>query len=511
MNLGKFRLLMSKYGFSIIIMLLELFLVFAAFFYFNQLVPNWLSALVIVSLYIGTILAIVNRNMPPESKVTWLLFAVVPVFGFLLYLMIGERRLSKKEIQQLEKMDSMKFREDNSYDLRVELKQENKSAFGIVKSLLSMDHNADVYDGTASQYFPLGEEMFEAMLDDLRSAKKFIFLEFYIIDPGVMWNRILEILVDKVQQGVEVKLLYDDIGCMATLPGDYTKRLRKMGIDAHKYNKVIPRMTVAYNNRDHRKILVVDGQVGYTGGINLADEYINHIVRFGHWKDGGVRLEGRAVKALTRLFLMNWYINRGEITDFDRYHFDSQRVEGKGLYIPYGSGPKPIYKEQVGKAVYQNIINQAIDYVYITTPYLIIDYDLTEDIKNAAMRGVDVRIVTPFIPDKKLIQIVTRGAYPDLLEAGVKIYEYTPGFIHSKNVISDDELAVVGTINFDYRSLVHHYENAVLMYQTETIADIKQDFEDLFDVSKEISLETLQNSWYQRLLKEIMQLFAPLL
>ena len=511
MNLGKFRLLMSKYGFSIIIMLLELFLVFAAFFYFNQLVPNWLSALVIVSLYIGTILAIVNRNMPPESKVTWILFAVVPVFGFLLYLMIGERRLSKKEIQQLEKMDSMKFREDNSYDLRVELKQENKSAFGIVKSLLSMDHNADVYDGTASQYFPLGEEMFEAMLDDLRSAKKFIFLEFYIIDPGVMWNRVLEILVDKVQQGVEVKLLYDDIGCMATLSGDYTKRLRKMGIDAHKFNKVIPRMTVAYNNRDHRKILVVDGQVGYTGGINLADEYINHIVRFGHWKDGGVRLEGRAVKALTRLFLMNWYINRGEITDFDRYHFDSQRVEGKGLYIPYGSGPKPIYKEQVGKAVYQNIINQAIDYVYITTPYLIIDYDLTEDIKNAAMRGVDVRIVTPFIPDKKLIQIVTRGAYPDLLEAGVKIYEYTPGFIHSKNVISDDELAVVGTINFDYRSLVHHYENAVLMYQTESIADIKQDFEDLFDVSKEISLETLQNSWYQRLLKEIMQLFAPLL
>ena len=511
MNPGKFRLLMSKYGFSIIIMLLELFLVFAAFFYFNQLVPNWLSALVIVSLYIGTILTIVNRNMPPESKVTWLLFAVVPVFGFLLYLMIGERRLSKKEIQQLEKMDSMKFREDNSYDLRVQLKQENKSAFGIVKSLLSMDHNADVYDGTASQYFPLGEEMFEAMLDDLRSAKKFIFLEFYIIDPGLMWDRILEILVEKVQQGVEVKLLYDDIGCMATLPGDYTKRLRKMGIDAHKFNKVIPRMTVAYNNRDHRKILVVDGQVGYTGGINLADEYINHIVRFGHWKDGGVRLEGSAVKALTRLFLMNWYINRGEITDFDRYHFDSQRVEGKGLYIPYGSGPKPIYKEQVGKAVYQNIINQAIDYVYITTPYLIIDYDLTEDIKNAAMRGVDVRIVTPFIPDKKLIQIVTRGAYPDLLEAGVRIYEYTPGFIHSKNVISDDELAVVGTINFDYRSLVHHYENAVLMYQTETIADIKQDFEGLFDISKEISLETLQNSWYQRLLKEIMQLFAPLL
>lgn len=511
MNFRKFRLLMSKYGFSIIIMLLELILVFVAFFYFSQLVPNWLSALVIIFLYIGTILAIVNRNMPPESKVTWLLIAVVPIFGFLLYLMFGERHLSKKEVQQLENMDSVKFREDNSYDLRMELKQENKSAFGIVKSLLSMDHNADVYDGTASQYFATGEEMFTAMLADLRSAKKFIFLEFYIIDEGLMWNRVLDILLEKVKQGVEVKLLYDDIGCMATLPGDYTQKLRNLGIDAHKFNKVIPRMTVAYNNRDHRKILVVDGQIGYTGGINLADEYINHIVRFGHWKDGGIRLEGQAVKALTRLFLMNWYINRGEITDFDRYHFDSQWVEGKGLYIPYGSGPKPIYKEQVGKAVYQNIINQAIDYVYITTPYLIIDYDLTEDIKNAAMRGVDVRIVTPFIPDKKLIQIVTRGAYPDLMEAGVKIYEYTPGFIHSKHVVSDDELAVVGTINFDYRSLVHHYENAVLMYQTETIPVIKQDFKEMFEICEEILPENMNHSWYKRLVKEIMQLFAPML
>ena len=194
MNFRKFRLLMSKYGFSIIIMLLELILVFVAFFYFSQLVPNWLSALVIIFLYIGTILAIVNRNMPPESKVTWLLIAVVPIFGFLLYLMFGERHLSKKEVQQLENMDSVKFREDNSYDLRVELKQENKSAFGIVKSLLSMDHNADVYDGTASQYFATGEEMFTAMLADLRSAKKFIFLEFYIIDEGLMWNRVLDIL-----------------------------------------------------------------------------------------------------------------------------------------------------------------------------------------------------------------------------------------------------------------------------------------------------------------------------
>ena len=511
MSFRKIRLLMSKYGFSILFMGFELWFSFAAFFWLNEWFPNWLSVIIMVLLYISTILAIVNRNMPPESKVTWLLIAVVPVFGSLLYLMFGERRLSKKEMKQLENMESMEFREDNSRELRLKLKEENKAVYGMVKSLLSMDHNADLYNGTSSTFFPLGDQMFKQLLEDLRSAKKFIFMEFYIIDEGLMWDSILEILIEKVKEGVEIKLLYDDIGCMATLAGNYTKRLRKLGIDAHKFNKVIPRLTVAYNNRDHRKILVIDGQIGYTGGINLADEYINQIERFGHWKDSAVRIEGRAVKALTRLFLMTWYINQGEIEDFDKYHMENRAVDGEGLYIPFGSGPKPIYKSQVGKAVYQNMINQATDYVYITTPYLIIDYDLTEDIRNAALRGVDVRIVTPFIPDKKLIQIVTRGAYPDLMEAGVKIYEYLPGFVHSKQVLVDDEIAVVGTINFDYRSLVHHYENAIWMYETPEIPKIRADFDNIFAVSREIKLETFRVTWYQHLVKEIMQLFAPML
>ena len=511
MSFRKIRLLMSKYGFSILFMGFELWLSFAAFFWLNEWFPNWMSVTIMVLMYISTILAIVNRNMPPESKVTWLLIAVIPVFGFLLYLMFGERRLSKKEMVQLENMESMKFREDNSRELRLQLKEESKTVYGMVKSILSMDHNADLYNGTASTFFPLGDQMLPQLLEDLRSAKKFIFLEFYIIEEGLMWNSILEILLEKVKEGVEVKLLYDDIGCMATLKGNYTRRLRKLGIDAHKFNKVVPRLTVAYNNRDHRKILVIDGQIGYTGGVNLADEYINQRERFGHWKDSSVRLDGRAVKALTRLFLMNWYINQGEIEDFDKYHMENQAVDGEGFYIPFGSGPKPIYKSQVGKSVYQNIINQATDFVYITTPYLIIDYDLTEDIRNAALRGVDVRIVTPFIPDKKLIQIVTRGAYPDLMEAGVKIYEYTPGFIHSKQVLADDEVAVVGTINFDYRSLVHHYENAVWMYRSPELTKIRADFEEIFSVSQQIQLDTFRITWYQHLIKEIMQLFAPML
>ena len=510
MGIRKFRLLMSKYGFSIAIILIELVLVFGIILYMSQIAPIiWVTLVFLIS--VATVIAIVNRSMSPESKVTWLIVTFVPVFGPLLYLMFGERRLSKKELKQLQELNSIAFHENNGRQLHLQLQETDKSAYGIINALLHMDSNAEVYDHTDSQFFANGEEMWQQMLEDLKRAEKFIFLEYYIVDEGLMWDSILEILEEKAAQGVEVKMLYDDIGCMATLPGDYTVHLRSKGIDAHKFNKVIPRMTVAYNNRDHRKILVIDGQISYTGGINLADEYINHIERFGHWKDSGIRIDGPATQAFTRLFLMNWYINRGEISDFDQYHLENQTRFGSGLCIPYGSGPKPIYKTKVGKIVYQNLINQAEDFVYITTPYLIIDYDLTEDIKNAAMRGVDVRIVTPHIPDKKLIQLVTRGAYPDLLSAGVRIFEYTPGFIHSKQMIVDDRFAAVGTINLDYRSLVHHYENAVLLYKTESIADIRQDFEEIFEQSQEIFSDTINPTWYQMMIKEVTQLFAPML
>ena len=510
MGIRKFRLLMSKYGFSIAIILIELVLVFGIILYMSQIAPIiWLPLVFFIS--VATVIAIVNRSMSPESKVTWLIVTFVPVFGPLLYLMFGERRLSKKELKQLQELNSIAFHENNGRQLHLQLQETDKSAYGIINALLHMDSNAEVYDQTDSQFFASGEEMWQQMLEDLKRAEKFIFLEYYIVDEGLMWDSILEILEEKAAQGVEVKMLYDDIGCMVTLPGDYTVHLRSKGIDAHKFNKVIPRMTVAYNNRDHRKILVIDGQISYTGGINLADEYINHIERFGHWKDSGIRIDGPATQAFTRLFLMNWYINRGEISDFDQYHLENQTRSGSGLCIPYGSGPKPIYQMKVGKIVYQNLINQAEDFVYITTPYLIIDYDLTEDIKNAAMRGVDVRIVTPHIPDKKLIQLVTRGAYPDLLSAGVRIFEYTPGFIHSKQMIVDDRFAAVGTINLDYRSLVHHYENAVLLYKTESIADIRKDFEGIFEQSQEIFSDTINPTWYQMMIKEVTQLFAPML
>ena len=235
----------------------------------------------------------------------------------------------------------MHFREDNSKALRQKLKEDDKAAYGVIKSLLSMDSNADVYDRTDSQFFSSGESMWQHMLEDLKKAEKFIFLEYYIVEEGLMWNSILDILEQKAAQGVEVKMLYDDIGCMATLPGDYTVQLRSRGIEAHKFNKVIPRLTVAYNNRDHRKILVIDGQVAYTGGINLADEYINHVERFGYWKDSGIRIDGPGVKALTRLFFDDLVHQSWGISDFDQYHLENQPRSSQGLCIPYGSVPSP--------------------------------------------------------------------------------------------------------------------------------------------------------------------------
>lgn len=301
MTARKMQLLMSKYGFSITIMLAELFIVFGLFLYLGQMAPIiWIILVILVSL--ATIVSIVNRSMNPESKVTWLLVAFVPVFGPLLYIMFGERRLSKKEMKQLKQLQSMVHREDNSRALRLELKEQDKSAYGVIKSLLSMDTNADVYNRTDTHFFASGESMWHQMLEDLKKAEKFIFLEYYIIEEGLMWNSILEILEEKAAQGVEVKLLYDDIGCMATLPGDYTIQLRSRGIEAHKFNKVIPRLTVAYNNRDHRKIMIIDGQIAYTGGVNLADEYINHIERFGYWKDSGIRLMDRRLRLLLDSF-----------------------------------------------------------------------------------------------------------------------------------------------------------------------------------------------------------------
>ena len=306
--------------------------------------------------------------------------------------------------------------------------------------------------------------------------------------------------------------MYDDIGSINKIKSNYYKKLRKMGIACVKFNRFKPIMTAVHNNRDHRKITVIDGTIGYTGGINFADEYINEKTLYGHWKDTGIRLEGEAVKNLTIMFLQNYSVwNKKEEQMANYIPLQTNTDYKDGVVFAFGDGPNPLYPEAVGENAYLNIINNAKKYVYITTPYLIIDYLLLNALRNASLRGVDVKIITPHIPDKKTVFLLTRSNYTALIEAGVKIYEYTPGFIHSKVILSDDEVAIVGTINLDYRSLVHHFENGVWLYKTSSIKSIAFDLQNTLSVSKQISKKDAKQNFFVRIICSILNLFSPLL
>lgn len=310
---------------------------------------------------------------------------------------------------------------------------------------------------------------------------------------------------------MEVKLVYDDIGCMMTLPGDYARQLRKFGIEARPFSALKGNADSEFNNRSHRKITVIDGKIGYTGGINLADEYVNEVVRFGHWKDTGLRLEGDGVKELTNLFLVDYGLNTFKELEIHQEYFPEYSVEETGFLIPFGDGPSPIYKREVGKSVIQNMLNQANRYVYMMSPYLIMDNELRQAIEDAALRGVNVKLILPHIPDKKLVYEMARSHYQRLLDAGVEIYEYEPGFVHAKVYLADDEYAMVGTINLDYRSLVHNFENGVWMYRCECLKDIRQDFADTLEKCIRIDESKIKWSILQRFVRSVAKVFAPMM
>jgi cardiolipin synthase len=321
----------------------------------------------------------------------------------------------------------------------------------------------------------------------------------------------LEILKRKAASGVEVKVLYDDIGCMMTLPGDYHKTLKSYGIDATPFSRLKGNADSEFNNRSHRKITVIDGKIGYTGGVNIADEYINEIVKFGHWKDTAIRLEGEAVRELTKLFLVDFGINARKMPVIRDDLYPKTETKEHGYVIPFGDGPHPLYNRRVGKSVIQNMLSGATRYMWMTTPYLIIDNDLCQSIENAALRGVDVRIIVPHIPDKKLVFGMTQSFYHRLMAAGVRIYEYEPGFIHAKSYLADDNQAMIGTINLDYRSLVHHFENGVWMYDCDSIKDLKSDMEETLSKSIEVTPEMLKTNLLKRFIRAVVRIFAPML
>ncbi|MGN1346659.1 MAG: cardiolipin synthase [Eubacteriales bacterium] len=460
---------------------------------------------------VACVVNIIASDDNPDYKIPWLLFVLIlPIAGFMLYFIFYSRTLQKRFIRRLNTMKNRGYQKDDE-QLFTQMREENPRAYSQAKMLCNIS-DAHLFTDTKQTYFPLGDDVYQNMLDDLAGARKFIYLEYFIIEEGKFWNSILDVLKEKAKQGVEVRVLYDDVGCMCTLPGDYPKTLRSYGIQATPFSRLRGAADSEFNNRSHRKILVIDGNIGYTGGINLADEYINEMVKYGHWKDTAVRLEGEAVWELTKLFLVDFGINVRKLPDDRNDLYPSCQNGGEpGYMVPFGDGPNPIYTRRVGKSVIQNMLYGATKSVYMTTPYLIIDNDLCQDIENTALRGVDVKIIVPHIPDKKIVFGMTRSFYKRLMDAGVAIYEYKPGFIHAKSYLADDEIAMIGTINLDYRSLVHHFENGVWMYNCSLVRDLRSDFDDTLAKSIRITPEMLKTNVIQKSIRSIVRIFAPML
>lgn len=460
---------------------------------------------------IACVIKIIASDDNPDYKVPWLLFVMIlPIAGFMLYFIFYSRILKKKYVRRLKDLKEKSYNKSDTKLFEM-IQNENPLAASQAKMLCNIAET-HLFTDTKQTYFPLGEDMNPQLIEDLKKAEKFIYMEYFIIEEGKFWNGILDVLKEKAAQGVDVKVVYDDVGCISTLPGDYYKTLKACGIEATPFSRLKGNADSEFNNRSHRKITVVDGKIGYTGGINLADEYINETVKYGHWKDTAIRLEGEAVWELTKLFLIDFGINVKKMPNIKTELFPVQNeIKEKGYIIPFGDGPNPLYRRRVAKSVIQNMLNSAVRYVYMTSPYLIIDNDLCQSVENAALRGVDVRIIVPHIPDKKLIFSMTQSFYPRLMAAGVKIYEYKPGFIHAKSYLADDEYAMIGTINLDYRSLVHHFENGVWMYKCEAIKDLKTDIEDTLNKSIEVTPYMLKTNLLQRFVRAVVRIFAPML
>lgn len=497
-----------RYILAVLITLFEVLAVISIVAAFCYYVPYFYLAAWATEIF--CVIRIIASDDNPDYKVPWLLFVlIIPIAGFMLYFMFYSRTLQKRFIKRLNAMKNHSYKKDDNKIFN-ELQGENPTAFTQAKMLCNISE-AHLFSNTKQEYFPLGENMMTRLLSDLENAQKFIYMEYFIIEEGKFWNSILDILKKKAECGVEVKVLYDDIGCMSTLPGDYHKTLKSYGIEATPFSRLKGNADSEFNNRSHRKITVIDGKIGYTGGVNIADEYINEVERFGHWKDTAIRLEGEAVYELTKLFLVDFGINVRKMPTVRDDLYPKTEISEQGYVIPFGDGPNPIYKRRVGKSVIQNMLASATRYAYMTSPYLIIDNDLCTDLENAALRGVDVRIIVPHIPDKKLVFAMTQSFYPRLMAAGVKIYEYKPGFIHAKSYIVDDEYAMIGTINLDYRSLVHHFENGVWMYKCEAITDLKKDLEETLSKSIEVTPDMLKTNLLKRFIRAVVRIFAPML
>ena len=457
-----------------------------------------------------TVFALVNNA--ESYKMSWIIIIlVIPVAGLFLYFMWGRKRVNSKYFVRLRESDAKmmeSLKQDDSVVQELEKQHPNK----VQISRYLRKEGFPIYNNTKATYYKVGEDVLTAMLEDIKHAKRFIFMEYFIVSEGKVWNDILEVLTQKVQEGVEVKLIFDDFGTLRINTHAFRKEMKKRGIEMCIFNPIhqdVVRMM--FNYRNHKKITVIDGNIAYTGGFNLADEYANYIVRFGHWKDSGIRLCGEGVYSFTCFFLDMWRFASRNTDIHDEDYKPQVHVEESGYVQPFMGGPHR-NPHNPTEGAYTRMINKARDYIYITTPYLVLDQKMLEDLTSAAESGVDVRIIVPKVYDKWYVYMVNVSNYGKLMEAGVNIYEYTPGFIHAKNVIADDECAICGTINTDYRSFYLHFECGVFLSEMDAIKDMKADFLNTLELCEEMNLE----SWSKRpvsnkIMQAALKVLSPLL
>lgn len=509
---GLGSIVFSRAGLFAFLILFQIFILIGLYSYFGINQYYLFGGSSILSFIMMMVILNIDE-MNPYMKLSWTIFIfVAPAFTIIAFLMsyfkIGYRSEHKRVID-LERESRIYH---HRYVSKKELDDIGDKRFVNLANYLKHSGGFSAYKASTSHYFKLGDDMFVSMIEDIKNAKEFIFLEFFILDYGYMWGTILELLVEKVNQGVEVRLLIDGSNLITRLHSDFEKEMEDYGIKFRVFSKMYPIFSTYLNNRDHRKVVVIDGEVGYTGGINLADEYINRYERFGHWKDCGLRIEGEAVESLNVMFLTMWNAaKKGEvIEDFSPYLQKEESQEEDGYYIPFADNPTD--DERFCKNIYLDMVNNARDYVYALTPYLIVDNEIITALQSAAKKGVDVRLGIPHIPDKKVAFTLAKSHYAELLRYGVKIYEYTPGFVHSKTWLADGEIGVVGTINLDYRALYQNFECGVLVYKAESLKTIREDFDEFFEISKIVTDEDIKNMKRStKIWGKILKPFAPLM
>ncbi len=490
---------------------LAIILQFIWLFYGYQAIARYINASVL-STIITVVLAIwiYGRETNQAYKTPWIILILgFPIMGIVIFAVLGRKNSTKRMRQVYQDLENElnEYRNQDPFILE-QMEKEDLSIANQSRMIYNSSHYP-VYKNTKVSYFPEAIDGLEAQIKALEAAEKFIFMEYHAIEDEESFGRIKEILIQKAKAGVEVRLFYDDVGSLVFINTDFIERMENVGIQCRVFNPVRPILLAFMNNRDHRKITVIDGKVGFTGGYNLANEYFNITHPYGYWKDTGVQLEGDAVNALTLTFLENWNAMKKTDTDFNAYLVSNEKIENDGYVHPYADDP--LDQEYLGEDVYMGVLNNAKKYAYFVTPYLIITDEMIRTMQLAAKRGVDVRIITPGIPDKKFTYALTRSYYHSLVKAGIRIYEYTPGFCHCKMSISDDTVATCGTINLDYRSLYLHFENGVYFYKSAMISDMKKDFESMFSQSNEVSeYYKKDESMPLRTWKALLRMFAPL-